>query len=480
MSTHAGSGERSPLDLDPETMRRMGYAVVDVLVRRLSTLDEQPAWRAATRAEMEARLRQGPPDSPQPFEAILDHLVRDVLEFAGRIDHPRFVAFVPTSPTWPSILADFLAVGFNIFQGTWLESAGPSEVELIVLDWFREWLGLPPGTSGLLLSGGSAANLTALVVARQARLGGPDPGAVIYASDQVHSSVERAAAVLGFGRERVRLLPADEGFRLRPEALAAAVEADTAAGLRPFLAVANAGATSTGAIDPLGRVADVCAARGLWLHVDAAYGGFAVLTERGKAWLDGIGRADSVTLDPHKWLFQSYEAGCLLVREGGLLREAFRVAPHYLQDTALAGEADEVNFGERGIQLTRMARALKVWVSLKHFGVPAFRQAIDTGLDLALEAEERIRASPELELLSPARLGVVAFRRRPSGIDDEARLERLNAALLGRVLDSGLAMVSSTRIRGAYALRLCIMNFRTRAEDVHRILDAFEHWPADA
>ncbi|HET9983012.1 MAG TPA: aminotransferase class I/II-fold pyridoxal phosphate-dependent enzyme [Longimicrobiales bacterium] len=480
MSAAPASGERSPLDLDPEAMRRMGYAVVDVLVRRLATLDEQPALRTASRAEMEARLRQGPPDSPQPFEAILDQLVGDILEFAGRIDHPRFVAFVPTSPTWPSILADFLAAGFNIFQGTWLASAGPSEVELIVLDWFREWLGLPPGASGLLLSGGSAANLTALVVARHARLGGPDPDAVIYASDQVHSSMERAAAVLGFARERVRLLPTDESFRLRPESLAAAVEADAAAGLRPFFVVANAGATSTGAIDPLGRVADVCAGRGLWLHVDAAYGGFAVLTERGRAWLDGIGRADSVTLDPHKWLFQSYEAGCLLVREGRLLREAFRVMPHYLQDTAVAGEAAEVNFGERGIQLSRMARALKVWVSLKHFGVPAFRQAIDTGLDLALEAEQRIRASPELELLSPAMLGVVAFRRHPRGMDDEARLERVNAALLRRVVDSGLAMVSSTRIRGAYALRLCIMNFRTRADDVHRILDAFEHSPAEA
>lgn len=457
----------------------MGYAVVDVLVRRLATLDEQPAWRTATRAEMEARLRQGPPATPQPFEAILEQLVGDALEFAGRIDHPRFVAFVPTSPTWPSILGDFLAAGFNIFQGTWLESAGPSEIELIVLDWFREWLGLPPGASGLLLSGGSAANLTALVVARHARLGGPDPDAVIYASEQVHSSMERAAAILGFRRERVRLLPTDSRFRLRPEALAAAVDADAAAGLRPFLVVANGGATSTGAIDPLGEIAGLCAARGLWLHVDAAYGGFAVLTERGRAWLDGIGRADSVTLDPHKWLFQAYEAGCLLVREGRLLRDAFRVMPHYLQDTAVEDEAAEVNFGERGIQLSRMARAIKIWVSLKYFGVPAFRQAIDTALDLALEAERRIRASPELELLSPAMLGVVAFRRHPPGIDDAARLERINAALLRRVLDSGLAMVSSTRLHGAYALRLCIMNYRTRAEDVHRILDAFERGPVE-
>lgn len=459
------------LDLDPAEMRRLGYRVVDLLVDRIAGLDADRAWGGAARAELEPRLSEPPPAGTRDFDAILDRLTRDVLPFAGRIDHPRFFAFVPSCPTWPGILGDFIAAGYNVFQGTWLESAGPSMLELVVLDWFRQWVGYPAEASGVLLSGGSAANLTALACARETHPAGRSPSARIYVSPETHSSLERATRILGFSREQIRVLATDEHGRLPPEALAAAVEEDVRAGLAPFLAVGNAGTTSTGAIDPLRELAAVCAEHGMWLHADAAYGGFAVLTERGRALLDGLELADSITLDPHKWLFQPYEAGCLLVRRAALLHRAFHIIADYLQDTAVAGA--EVNFADRGIQLTRSARVFKIWISLQYFGVDAFRRAIDRGLDLALHAQRIIEATPQLELLSPAALGIVCFRRRlpvDASDDAEADLERVNAALVQRLARSGVGMISSTRVAGRYALRLCIMNHRSRAEDVERVL----------
>ncbi len=452
----------------------MGYEVVDYLVERVAGLDADRAWSRRDRAALAPHLSGPAPEGPTGFETLLRQLRDDVLAFTARIDHPRFMAFVPGAGTWPGILADFLAAGHNVFQGTWLASSGPSAVELVVLDWFRTWLGCPEQAAGLLVSGGSAANLTALACARDSRLGGHDPDAVIYASDQVHSSALRAARILGFRPEQLRVLPADQAFRLPVAALEAAIAADRGAGRRPFLVIASAGTTSTGAVDPLPELRRLCDAQDLWLHVDAAYGGFAVLTERGRAALPGIGAADSITLDPHKWLYQPFEAGCLLVRDGAALVQTFHVMPDYLQDTAVGGR--EVNFADRGLQLTRAARALKIWTSIRHFGLDAFRRTIDGCIDLALHAEEVIRRTPSLELLAPAALGVVCFRRRGAPGQDEAEVEAANAALLRRILDSGLAMASSTRLRGIYALRLCILNFRTTEANVDRVL----HWFAGA
>jgi glutamate/tyrosine decarboxylase-like PLP-dependent enzyme len=463
-----------PLELDPETMRRLGYRVVDMLVDRLVTLDGQPVRQTATREELERRLREPPPAGPHDFDEILARLAEDVLPFASRVDHPRFFAFIPGCPTWPGVLGEWIAKGTHLFQGTWSASGGPSEVELVVVDWFREWLGLPPETAGLLVSGGSHANLTGLACAREARLGVDAGDAVVYASTQVHSSVGRALRVLGFPADQLRLLAPDESFRLRPNDVEAAIAEDLRAGLRPFAVVANAGATNTGAVDPLAALRSLCDEHGLWLHVDAAYGGFAALTDRGRAALAGLGAADSVVLDPHKWLYQPYDAGCVLVRDGGLLEAAFSVLPEYMQDTAVTGE--EVNFADRGIELTRAARALKIWVSLQYFGVDAFRACIDRSLDLILEAEERIRRSPALELLTPATLGIVCFRRRLTGSDESAH-ERANAALVDRITAGGLAMVSSTRLDDRYAVRLCVLNHRTRSEDVERVLRFFEQEP---
>jgi aromatic-L-amino-acid decarboxylase len=468
------------LEFAPERMRELGYRVIDLLVERYAGLREQPAWRGATRAQLDERLAEAAPEGATPFEAVLARLVDDVLPYRAQVDHPRFFAFVPGAPTWPGVLGDLIASGANIFQGTWLSSAGISALELTVIDWFRQWVDYPVEAGGLFLSGGSAANLTALACARTMRYDAHRSDLVVYGSAETHSSALRAARVLGFAADRIRTVPVDSDDRIRVDALHELMTEDRTAGREPFFVIANAGTTSTGAIDPLHALADICAAEGLWLHVDAAYGGFAVLTQRGREELAGMSRADSIVLDPHKWLYQPFEAGCLLVRDAQLLERAFHVMPPYLQDTALptadpgSGTTERlpVNFANRGIQLSRSARVLKVWLSVQTFGLAAFRDAINASLDLAQYAEARIRRSATLELLTPARLGIVCFRRRCT--DAAWSCDDFNAALLHALLDAGIAMISSTRIRGAFALRFCVLNYRTRRDDIDYVVDWLE------
>ncbi len=463
--------EGSPLELSPDEMRRLGYRVVDAIVDRWAHLREGPAWQFGTREELEPLLSGPPPELAQDPEAVLRRIIETVLPFAGRIDHPRFFAFIPSSPTWPSFLGDMLATGFNIFQGTWLESAGPSQLELVVLSWFRDWLGLPEEGGGVLTSGGSAANLMALVTARE-WAGNPD-SPVIYMSDQGHSSLERAARILGIREGRVRKIPTDESFRMRAEILGEVVREDRRAGLHPFCICANAGATNTGAIDPLASIATLARGEGLWFHVDGAYGGFAVLARDTESAFQGIAEADSVTLDPHKWLFQPYETGCLMVRDTRVLEDAFRILPEYLQDTSLGME--QVNFADRGLQLSRGFRALKIWTSIQMLGLEAFREGIQAGIHHARDAGTYIEGSADLELTAPVSLGIVCFRFRPRDVElSPSELEELNLGVQEEILASGLAMMSSTRLRGDLSLRLSILNYRSTWRDVRETLEAIE------
>ena len=458
--------EPGALQWDEELMRRLGHQVVDQVVDRWVGLREDRPWDTATRVRTEALLREAAPDSGRDPEEVLERTLRDILPYAGRIDHPRFFGFIPSSPTWASFLADMLTSGFNVFQGTWLESAGPSQVELVVIDWFREWLGMPETASGLFTSGGSAATLNAMVAARHAA--GNGDRLILYESDQCHASVHRAAHICGFREDSLRHVPTDDHYRLDIAALVRMVHRDRSEGRIPFMVSANAGATNTGAIDPLDAIADLCEREGLWFHVDAAYGGFAVLDEATRPALKGIERGDSVVLDPHKWLFQPYETGCLMVRDPAVLRDAFRIMPEYLQDADMSLE--HVNFADRGLQLSRSFRALRVWMSVQMFGLDEFRIVIGRALELAREADAYIRESPRLELLSPASLGVVCYRYHPPGIEPAA-LDSLNRDIQGEIVESGFAMVSSTRLRGAYSLRLCILNYRSTWEDVRATLD---------
>jgi aromatic-L-amino-acid/L-tryptophan decarboxylase len=449
-------------------MRRLASAATEALLTRLAQLRDGAPWHGATRARLEPLLREPAPESGQDPLAVLERAVADVLPYAARVDHPRFFAFVPSAPTWPGVVADYLAAGFNIFQGTWLGSGGPSQLELVVIDWFREWVGYPETAGGLFTSGGSAAILDALVAARE-QAGAPERPAVLM-SDQTHSAVERAARIVGVRPEGIVKIPADEQFRLAPQALEEGIRRVRRDGYAPIAVCANAGTTNTGAVDPLPAIADTCAREKIWLHVDAAYGGFAVLVDSGKRQLAGIEHADSISLDAHKWLYQPFEAGCLLVKDVACLLRAFSVNPDYLQDTKLGLE--HVNFADRGYQLTRSFRALKVWMSIQTFGLAKFREAIERAIGLAFEAGTLIEQIEGLELLSPPSLGVVCFRYRPAGSKwTPEQIEELNETIQARIIDSATAMISSTRLRGAYSLRLCIMSHQTEWSDVRQTIE---------
>jgi glutamate/tyrosine decarboxylase-like PLP-dependent enzyme len=418
---------------------------------------------------MAGRIDGPPPGSAQPFETLLERLDRDVLPYVGHFDHPRFFGYIPGAGTWPAALGDLIAAATNIDSGAWRESAGPSQLELTVLDWFRAWIGYPAGAAGVLVSGGSAANLTAIACAREAIVGPMSPRIVAYTSDQTHSSLARAARHLGFRPDQIRVLATDARFRMRLDDLVAAIDTDLAAGRLPFLVSANAGTTSTGAVDDLTTISEICRERGIWMHVDAAYGGFAVLTERGREALRGIELADSVTLDPHKWLAMPFEVGCLMVREGAALEAAFELHPEYLQDRSAAPRA--VNFADRGLQLTRASRAIKVWLALETFGVDAFRVAVDRAIDLTLEAQLAIEGDERLELVSPASLGVLAFRRRGAPGEDAEAADRVNEAIVARLASDGDVLLTSTLIGGRYAIRLCVLNHSSGWPDVAHALE---------
>ena len=466
-----------PLAMDIEAMRRAGYATVDALVARLADPEADPVLRRADAAEMRSRLGGPPPEQPGEYGAVLARVVADVLPYAARTDHPGYLAFIPSFTTWPAALAELTAAAANPYCGAWMESAGATQVELEVIDWFRTWLGLPAGTAGVLVSGGSAANLNALLVAREAA-GGPSADSVLYVSDQAHSSLARTARAMGLRPHQVRVLPTDNRWRLSPGTVAAAVRADRRAGRAPFALCASAGSTNSGAVDPLADLADVCTAEGLWLHVDAAYGGFAALTAHGRAVLAGIDRADSVTLDPHKWLYQPMECGCVLIRDGARLERTFGIHPDYLDSDAAQG-VGEVNFADRGLQLSRGFRALKVWISVHTFGLAAFRAAIQRNLELAEYAETLVRSHAELTLMAPATLGIVCFRREWPGCD-EAETERRGTALAEDLERADTALVSTTRLAGRHAIRLCILNPTSSEDHVRRVIEHFADSPVPA
>ena len=467
---------RDGLQMAPDFMLELAGQAAEMLVERNRELRTEGAWDGDFRHALEGSLLEDPPEQGQPAGDVLERAKQEVLRFATRLDHPRCFAFVPSSPTWPGVLADFLAAGYNINAITWLVASGPSQLELVVLEWFRRWLGYPDGASGIFASGGSSATLNAFVAAREGA-GNPERP-VVYLSDQTHGAIARAARVVGVDPERIRVLPS-RGLRgLDVEALRAAIRKDRAAGLDPVVISANAGSASTGAVDPLAELADTAAAENLWLHVDAAYGGFAVLTEGGKRLLRGIERADSVALDPHKWFFQGYEAGCLLVKDIRTLENAFAVRPDVLQDTVWG--ANHPNLVDRNLQTSRAFRALKVWMSVQTFGMAAFRKAVQQGLDLAARAEDFVEASPDLEMISPAQLGIVCFRANPSAALDESALERVNRKVLARIFWEEPALVSSTLVRGTFTLRLCILNHTTTWDDVRETLEAIARFGREA
>lgn len=454
-------------------MQRLGYRVTDIVAHHLATLRDEPVIASAPRAQLNASLGSIPPRQGSDFEALIGTLEQSVFPYHAREPHPGFLAYVPSCPTFPAVVGDWIATGYNFFAGVWPVAAGPNQIEMVVLEWFRQWMGMPEGSSGVLTSGGSGANLTALVAARHKAIekGSDIRKLTVYASAQAHSSVVRAAWIAGIARDNVRTVAMDDLFRIDVADLKRVVAKDRAAGLEPFVVVASAGTTNTGSVDPLNDLADYCGSESLWLHVDAAYAGFAALSEEGKAMLRGIERADSLTLDPHKWLFVPFECGCVMVRDPAVLSDAFRIMPEYLKDVE-PGE-EEVNFADRGEQLTRYSRALKIWMSVSYFGTDVIRSEIDAAMDRARLLESLVAQSRDFESLCPAQFGIFCFRARPKGIAEGA-FDALNERINAKVVSEGRFLISSTRLHGNFSLRMCTLGFRTTDDDIRELFAALE------
>jgi glutamate/tyrosine decarboxylase-like PLP-dependent enzyme len=399
------------------------------------------------------------------FEGVLEQLECDVLRNTMHVNHPRFFAYVPGPSNFVSVMADALVSGYNVFAGTWISGSGPAAVELVVIEWLRTACGFPKGAGGLFVSGGTMANLTALAVARHVVLGDRMDGATVYFSDQAHSSLEKALRLLGLRSENARKIACDADYRLPAGELERAIKKDRAAGKRPFCVIASAGTTNTGAIDPMRELSHLCKDQGLWLHVDGAYGAAVVICDRGRELLAGLELADSLSLDPHKWLFQPFEIGCVLVRDLIQLRDTFLILPEYLKDTHQYSA--EFNFTDHGLQLTRGFRALKLWMSIKVFGMAAFRAAVERGFALAEFTEARLRKMPGWEIVTPAQMGIVCFRY--TGADDAAHFR-----LVQSILKDGFALITSTVLQGRTVLRTCTINPRTTEADIEETLDRLD------
>jgi glutamate/tyrosine decarboxylase-like PLP-dependent enzyme len=446
----------------------MCQGVVDLALHEEAALPQLDPAATASRSAMEQLLREPAPERGADFADVLAQFRRDVLPHNMRTNHPRFLAFVPAAPSFVSVLGEWLCASTNLFAGFWMESAGAAQVETVVLDWFKGWLRFPDSAGGLLTSGGSEANLTALVAAREALSETARSRAVVYVSDQRHWSIDRAARIIGLRDDQVRVVPSTADFRLPPADLARAVQADRAAGCVPWLVAASAGTTNTGSIDPLVELALLCKDEKLWLHVDAAYGWAAVLADLDRDLRDGLPHADSIALDTHKWFAQTYVAGCLLVRDPAVLRRAFAMRPEYLQDFAHA--PDEIDFADHGIALTRRFRALKIWLSIKVLGVAWFRQMIRHGVRLAELAQALLEQTDDFEIVSPRRLSTLCFRYAPAGFSPE-QLDAINRALVADINRSGRAFLATTRLRGQTVLRFCFVNWRTTAADVEEVVE---------
>jgi glutamate/tyrosine decarboxylase-like PLP-dependent enzyme len=445
-------------------------------------LDLTPEALAAAATKIAAMISKHRAGSPLPSEGtslhrLLDECRERILPFGRRNDSPRFFGYVCSGGSDAGALADFLASGINQNVTAWRSAPAATELERLVVDWIRQITGMPEGTEGLLLGGGSSANLTALAVARDAMAGADVSQAglitlgrpmTIYASDEVHMSIPRAASLLGIGREGVRIVATRPDFTIDPTELRARVREDRNEGRIPFCVVANAGSTNTGAVDPIADLADLCREERLWLHVDGAYGGFAALSPALRGRLAGIAEADSLAIDPHKWLHVPFDCGALLVRDPGALRAPFTEVGEYARSTE-TGPRASFTFFERGPDLSRRFRALKVWMILRLHGTAGIARMIDHDAQVAASLARKIEEAPDLELLAPVPLSIVCFRYAPAGAD-EATLDRINRLILESLQRDALVYPTHAEIKGRFALRACILNPRTREEDADLLL----------
>lgn len=465
-----------PADWEPH--RALAHRMIDDAVGYTRDVRDRPLWQNMPE-EVRARFRSAAPQLGQPLEEIYDDIVSNMLPYPMGNIHPRFWMWYMGASNFTGALGDFLAaiLGSNLGGG----DHAAAEIDKQVVNWLKEMIGYPASASGTLVSGGSMANLIGLSVARnqmsgidlrELGLGALKADMCFYGSDQIHSCHRIAVEAMGLGNQALRRIPTDAACRMNVSALRAAIARDRMNGLNPACVIATAGTVNTGAIDDLEAIADLCAEQGLWLHVDGCIGGFLAITPQAKALVRGIERADSIALDPHKWLHAPFEVGCALVRDAGAHLASFTVTPEYLK-TAPRGIASGVWLHDFGLQTSRGFRALKVWMALKEHGVAKFGRLIEQDLAHARYLAEQIEARPDLQLCFPAAINVVCFRYNPGGLT-EAVLKRLNTEIMVRMQEAGVAAVSDTTIEGRHCLRAAINNHRTKRSDLDILIDEVE------
>lgn len=451
---------RAPLEPDEATLNAWTELAARFVAEQLQKVAELPADNTAGAREVAAGFREPLPEQGTALDTLLARL-SPAVEHTFNTPGPGYMAFIPGGGLPSSALGTYVAASVNRYVGVAKAAPALAELEATTVRWLAESMGLPATAGGILTTGGSLSNLTAIVCARVAHLGDDFARAVIYASRETHASLMKAARIAGFRRDQLRLLPVDAHCRLQPAVLRQAVDEDRRAGRVPFFLNVNAGTTNTGAVDPMRELAAVARAERLWLHADAAYGGFFRWVD--PAHVDGLELADSITLDPHKGLFLPYGTGSLLVRDAATLRRAHEIDADYLRDVAPDG--DQTNFTDLSPELSRAFRGLSLWLPLMLHGAAAFREALAEKLTLARHAAERLSEIPAFEVLEPPQLSVVAFRLRGGSDSDNARL-------LARVNQRGRVFLSSTRVDDRLTLRICVLCFRTHQDRVDEAVDA--------
>ena len=468
---------------DSERARAFGHQMVGLWGEWLDRLPQMPVGGRATAAEVRAAVTRAVPNEPLSDDELFASLRSLAFEHATFTGHPGFMAYITGAGTIPGVAADLLAAALNQNVGAWRLSPGATEIELHLGRWFANRLGLPHSAGGYVTSGGAMAAFVGLKAARDAKAGWSirelgaraGPLLTVYASAQVHHVNTRAADILGLGKDAVRTIPCDDHLRMRVEALRSAIARDIRNGHKPIAVIATAGSVSTGAIDPIDDIADVCDEHGLWLHVDGAYGGVAALTDTLRPRFRGVERADSVALDPHKWLYTPHSGGVIVVRDMRLLADAFAIDPSYVhEDKELTGRG--VDLYALGPQFSRGFHALKIWVSLLAHGWAAYERRIAHDVALARYLYECAAAHPELEVVGPEPpLSIACFRYVPRELRDdrsaESYLNRLNERLMSELQLAGRVFPSNAVIDGRFALRACIVNFRTEAVEIDTLIE---------
>jgi aromatic-L-amino-acid decarboxylase len=472
-------------DLPLDDFRRTGHELVEWIADYLENGEQYPVLSRSQPGEIRAQLPASPPVAPESLDEMLADFREIIMPGITHWNHPNFYAYFSNTGSVPGILAEMLIAALNVNGMLWRTSPAATELEEVTLDWLRQLLGLGAGWEGVMMDGASMSSMVAIAAAREA-IDGLDvrrkgmahaetPQLRVYISEQTHSSLEKGAMVLGIGQENVVKIPVDGENGMDAAALETAVQQDIAAGRRPFFVCATIGTTSTTGVDPVPAIADVAGRHQLWLHVDGAYGGMAAIVPEKRYLLTGVDRADSLVVNPHKWLFTPLDLSAFYTRRPAVLKRAFSLLPEYLRSAETDANAVR-DYMDYGIQLGRRFRALKLWFVLRAYGREGLIARLREHLRLAQLFGGWVDASPDFERMAPTVFSTVCFRARPQHVDDEAALARLNEALMNRVNEDGRIFISHTKVDGRYTLRLAIGNIRTEERHIAQawaLLQAF-------